>query len=627
MARAPASDVPGAVEAVSVIESTIEGRYQVVTRVASGGMGEVYRAHDAVLGREVAIKVLHPQFAGDRGFVDRFRREARAAAILNHPNIVGVFDWGSTDGTYFMVMEYVPGLNLRTLLSEYGRLEAAQVVEVGLQVLAALDHAHRHGIVHRDVKPENILIAQDGAIKVADFGLARAYAESSVSQAEGTVTGTVQYLAPEQIQGQPADPRTDLYAFGVVTFELLTGHPPFTGETSLAIAYQHLSSPVPAPSTVIPDVPAALDSVVLRATEKERDRRPASARSMRDEFALMGVGLPPGRPVVELAAQIPPADLVAQDRATTVTIPRARSPRARRARRVKIVAAVLFVLVLLGTGAWAAWLYAVPHYTRVPNVLRLTPQRAAARLEAAGLEVTIGRAVFSPTVESGLVLETRPPPGTRLQTRTPVVLITSLGPELLSVPRLEGKAQAAAVRAIREAGFEPKTRQEFHERVREGRVISQSPDPGQKIERGSVVTIVVSKGPAPVEVPDVVGQLGADARATLEAFGFAVKRLEEFSTSVPKGEVIRTNPQPGTVAARGSTVTMVVSLGPKTFPMPDVVGMSGDEAEAKLRALGLEVIVVPVPSVTPPNTVVFQDPDPDTTVQQGQEVTIFVTES
>src|SRR5437870_3346510 len=269
---------PGRETTLSVIESTIDGRYEVITRIASGGMGEVYRAHDAVLAREVAVKILHPHLAGDRGFVDRFRREARASAILNHPNIVGVYDWGTTDGTYFMVMEFVHGTNLRALLAEAGRFEPSQVVEVAMPVLAALDHAHGHGIVHRDIKPENILIAHDGTVKVADFGLARAYAESNVSQAEGTVTGTVQYLAPEQIQGDPADPRTDLYALGVVMFELLTGEPPFTGETSMAIAYQHLSSAVPAPSAFQPAVPMAMDQVVLHSTAKDRADRPASAR-------------------------------------------------------------------------------------------------------------------------------------------------------------------------------------------------------------------------------------------------------------------------------------------------------------------------------------------------------------
>src|SRR5947207_3807596 len=256
-------------------QTTIDGRYQIISRVASGGMGEVFRAHDAVLGREVAIKVLHPHLAGDRGFVDRFRREARAAAILNHPSIVGVYDWGTADDTYFMVMEFVRGTNLRALLAEHGRLAPAQVVEVALPVLAALDHAHGHGIVHRDIKPENILISQDGVVKVADFGLARAYADSYISQAEGTVTGTVQYLAPEQIQGEPADPRTDLYALGVVMFELLTGSPPFTGETSLAIAYKHLSEEIPAPSAFQPAVPMAMDQVVLHSTAKDRADRPA----------------------------------------------------------------------------------------------------------------------------------------------------------------------------------------------------------------------------------------------------------------------------------------------------------------------------------------------------------------
>src|SRR5437660_3649016 len=299
-------------------------------------MGEVFRAHDAVLGREVAIKVLHPHLAGDRGFVDRFRREARAAAILNHPNIVGVYDWGTADDTYFMVMEFVRGTNLRALLAEHGRLAPAQVVEVALPMLAALDHAHGHGIVHRDIKPENILISQDGVVKVADFGLARAYAESYVSQAEGTVTGTVQYLAPEQIQGEPADPRTDVYATGIVMFELLTGRPPFTGETSLAIAYQHLSASVPPPSSIEPDVPDSLDRVVLHASAKDRTDRPASARALRDEVVRAGLGLPPAPRLTDLAAQIPASEYVPEERASTVTIPRAMSSSRRRARRFRM---------------------------------------------------------------------------------------------------------------------------------------------------------------------------------------------------------------------------------------------------------------------------------------------------
>ncbi|HWC32037.1 MAG TPA: protein kinase, partial [Actinomycetota bacterium] len=290
-----------------MIQTTVDGRYQIITRVASGGMGEVYRAHDAVLDREVAIKVLHSSLASDAGFIDRFRREARAAAMLGHPNIVAVHDWGATEGTYFMVMEFVRGHSLRSILARTGRLAPAQAADVTMQILSALDHAHDRGIVHRDIKPENVLVTLDGTVKVADFGLARALAESAVTHAPGTVTGTVQYLAPEQVQGDPADPRTDLYALGIVLFELLTGRVPFTGETSVAIAYKHLSEPVPPPSRVNPSVPASLDRVVAQATEKERDRRPSSATAMRRDVVRAVSSLPPARSVAELARSIPPA--------------------------------------------------------------------------------------------------------------------------------------------------------------------------------------------------------------------------------------------------------------------------------------------------------------------------------
>src|ERR671919_2587184 len=254
-----------------MIETTVDGRYQIVARIASGGMGDVYRAHDPVLDREVAIKILHTKLADDPGFIDRFRREARSAGMLTHPNIVAVHDWGEYGGTYFMVMEFVRGTNLRTLLMRDGTLMPAHAGEVVHGVLAALEHAHEQGIVHRDIKPENLMLTPKGVVKVADFGLARAFADARISQAPGTVTGTVQYLAPEQIEGQPADPRTDLYATGIVLYELLTGEVPFTGETSVAIAYRHLRDRVPPPSTSNPMVPASLDRVVLRATERDRE--------------------------------------------------------------------------------------------------------------------------------------------------------------------------------------------------------------------------------------------------------------------------------------------------------------------------------------------------------------------
>jgi serine/threonine-protein kinase len=611
---------------MSVIETTIEGRYQVISRIAAGGMGEVYRARDTILGREVAVKILHANLAGDRGFVDRFRREARAAALLNHPNIVGVYDWGSSDGTYYMVMEYVPGSNLRSLLREHGRLEPAQVIEILVQVLAALDHAHGHGIVHRDVKPENILIAQDGRLKVADFGLARAYAESYVSQVEGTVTGTVQYLSPEQIQGKAADPRTDLYALGVVAFELLTGKAPFTGETSLSIAYQHLSGRVPPPSTVARDVPAAVDAVVQHATEKDPRNRPASARAMAEEIVRTAPSTRPAPRVAELAAQIPDEEPPGDDRAATVTIPRGDTPRARRSRRRRWVAGILVLLAVLGVGAWAVWTYAIPHYTEVPAVAGLPVDRAIQELQDAGLRVTQMPAEFSSDVPSGRVIRTDPAPGGRVRTRTTVSLVPSKGPDLRTVPDVVGKSETRAKEMIGAAGLEWRVSQDYDDVIPKGRIIRQSPDPETQLEKGKRVTITVSLGPPLVEIPDVSGQTAKDAIATLEALHFVVGTpQQEYSTTVPKGEVIRTDPPAHQEIPKFSSVTVVVSLGPKTFDMPNVIGMSTDDAVAQLEGMGLRVVVKRLPSNNPPDEVVFTDPNPGDTVQQGHIVTLYAT--
>ena len=607
---------------MSVIESTVDGRYQVIARIASGGMGEVYRAQDVVLGRDVALKVLHPQYAGDRGFVDRFRREARAAAILNHPNIVGVYDWGLTEGTYFMVMEFVRGHNLRSLLLHQDRLEPIQVAEVAIPVLDALDHAHGHGIVHRDIKPETILISSDGTVKVADFGLARAFADSHVSQAEGTVTGTVQYLAPEQVQGRPADPRTDLYALGVVMFELLTGAPPYGGETSVAIAYQHLSSRVPAPSAVVPSLDPALDEPVMHATEPDRAHRPASARTMAGEVNQARLALPPAPSVAEIAAQIPPGESALPDRATTVTIPRVESRGARRGRRFRRALIFLLTLAVLGGGGWVAWTRVIPHYANVPRLAGLTVKQAQDRLHEMGLESVVGTGEFSSTVDGGLVIRTDPTVGTKIRTTEPVTLIPSRGPELIAVPDMVGKSRGFAERTLKAAGFKVKIDLKFDDQVPKDDVIEQSPN-DIKIEKGSIVTLVVSKGPQLVEIPDVAGQKEADAKATLQALGFQTTTTEDFSTSVKKGEVIRTDPPIGSEVPKGGDITIVVSKGPKTFAMPNVVGMTADAATAQLEGLGLKVEEVRVPGSIG-DTVVGQKPDKGTTVQQGQKVTIYV---
>jgi eukaryotic-like serine/threonine-protein kinase len=607
-----------------MIETTIDGRYQIVARIAAGGMGEVYRAHDPVLDREVALKILHPSLADDPGFIERFRREARSAAMLSHPNIVAVHDWGETQGTYFMIMEFVRGPNLRALLMRDGQLEPRQAVEVVDAVLAALEHAHAQGIVHRDIKPENVMIrASDGVPKVADFGLARAFADARVSQAPGTVTGTVQYLAPEQIEGEQADPRTDLYATGVVLYELLTGEVPFTGETSVAIAYKHLRERVPPPSTVNPTVPVALDRVVLTATARERDRRTADARTMRRDLRQGADALAPASPLAEVAASVTPADEVPADRLSTVTIPRTLSPKARRRQRLSRMSRWISLVAVLAVVGWAVWTFLIPHRTTVPDLLGDTLRTAQREAEAAGLEVQVAGEEFDSNVPANQILTQSLRPRTETEEGSEIRVVLSRGPEEEAVPEVIGLPEDTAVRRLDEARFEVRILREYHGTVPQGRVFDQRPDPGFELEVGKEVRVLVSRGKPPVQVPGVTGLAQAEATAILTNAGLGVDPTEEFSGDVPQGSVISQNPPAEQTVPADSTVTIVVSKGPRTFPMPDVVEQTESAARTQLDGVGLQVRVVDLP-YSGGNIVVDTNPNPGETVQTGQLVTIYI---
>jgi eukaryotic-like serine/threonine-protein kinase len=606
-----------------MIETTVDGRYQIVARIASGGMGDVYRAHDPVLDREVAIKILHPKLADDAGFIDRFRREARSAGMLSHPNIVAVHDWGETAGTYFMVMEFIRGPNLRAFLMRDGVLQPAQAAEVVSGVLAALEHAHEQGIVHRDIKPENVMVTRNGVPKVADFGLARAFADARVSQAPGTVTGTVQYLAPEQIEGERADPRTDLYATGIVLFELLTGQIPFTGETSVAIAYKHLRERVPPPSRLNPMVPPSLDRVVLGATERDRDRRTPDARTMRADVDRASAELPPAAPLPELAASIPAVDDIPPDRATTVTIPRTLSPKARRRQRFRRLWTVTSLLVVLAVLGWAVWTYLIPHIATVPEVTGRPVEQAERIAEARGFDFRIVRNAFSTEVDSGDVISQNLRAGSEAEQGSVLSVVVSKGPELVDVPPVSGLPLQRAREAIREVRLKVgQVRKVYDNQVPAGVVIEQNPATGQ-LEVHEPVDLTVSRGKEPVDVPNVVGLSEGEAGSLLTGADLQVSVTEEFSGTVPEGDVISQSPDGDEVVPVGSTVTIVVSKGPRKFPMPDVVGKSEAEGIAQLEGLDLVVDVVEVPN-GPRDKVVGQQPDQGTTVKQGQTVTIYV---
>jgi serine/threonine-protein kinase len=590
-------------------------------------MGEVFLAHDAVLAREVAIKILHRSLAGDQGFVDRFRREARAAATLNHPNIVAVYDWGSVDGIYYMVMEHVRGRGVRDLLNAMVRLEPAQAADIVRQTLLALEHAHDKGIVHRDIKPENMLVNAGGVLKLTDMGLARAYADGRATQA-GTVTGTVQYLAPEQIRGEPADPRTDLYSLGVVTFELLTGRLPFTGETAMAIAYKHLSDRVPAPSSLVAKLPPDLDGFVASATERDRELRPESAREMRRDLEAIARDLPAARPLAALVADAPEVVDVrgpkAEEagRATTVTIPRLERRRRRGLRRF---AGALLAVVALVAAAWGAWNYLLPHRADVPPVVGLSVQEATERLTDAGFRVEIGESVYSLDVPKGDVVRTRPAATATLDQGATVTLVPSLGPRPVDVPSVKGKTVEQATQILTGEGLRVTDRVErrYRAEIPEGRVIATDPPSGAHAHEGDDVTLIVSKGPPPVEIPPVVGLSEDAAKQELTGLGFHVKVEKRYSNRVQVGFVISQDPEPPVQRPRGSTVTILVSLGPRSFALDSYLGLKQNDAIAAIEAAGLQARVQYVPGGVA-GLVVGQTPDPGSTVQAGDTVTIFV---
>jgi len=443
----------------------------------------------------------------------------------------------------------------------------------------------------------------------------------------------VQYLAPEQLQGEPADPRTDLYALGVVAFELLTGRLPFTGETPMAIAYRHIHEPMPRPSSMNPAVPASLDGWVVSVTEKQRELRPESAAEARRDLEVEARSLPAAPPLASLVPEvtvIPEGDVVAPpaprgDPAETVTIPGRAIGRAEHKRRKgRIALGIMFALLALGAGAWAAWTYLLPHEVDVPNVVGLTVEEAQARLGEAGLVVRIGDGHYSTKVPAGSVLKVQPAEGTTLERGDRVTLVPSLGPRPVPVPDLVGLPLVEAKAALREAHLKVgEVTRAFDERFDEDQVVRQSVRADAEAPLGSAIDLVVSKGPTPVPVEKVVGLHQDEAVAVLESQGFVVDVRQEFSDRVDKGTVISQAPARGTDLQPGGTVTIVVSKGPPEFPMPNVVGMGRDQAVAKLRSLGLLVDVSIVPGHGG-SRVVFQEPASGTTVRAGDLVHIYV---
>jgi len=613
-----------------LVGQVLDGRYRVDARIAAGGMATVYRALDTRLDRVLALKVMHPALAADGSFVERFIREAKSVARLAHPNVVQVFDQG-TDGSYvYLAMEYVAGCTLRDVLRERGALHPRAALDILEPVLAALGAAHRAGFVHRDMKPENVLIGDDGRVKVADFGLVRAV--DTVTSTTGAVLGTVSYLAPEQIEHGTADPRVDVYACGVLLHEMLTGAKPHRGDTPAQVLYRHLHEDVPPPSAAVPGLAFELDELVVSATARNPELRPADAAALLGEVLRARSVLGPA----QLDA-VPPGALTsadgghdtAEDRTSVIPRPltvmrplpvnepddgpgrgfggggfdgenrtsRLESPPvppaparggSRRSRR-GLIAVVAALLLVLGVGT-GVWYINSGQFTKVPPVLSKTEAQARDQLDGAGLDVGKVRHAYSDTVAKGRVVSSDPAPAERIRSHDAVSLTVSDGPETVKVPDLKGQSLPDARARLQKEGLAAgMVTRDFSEDVPKGQIVRTDPSAGTERHGGSAIALTVSRG-RPVEVPEVTGSSLEDARGELENAGLKVKVAEgRVASEFDAGQVAAVSPGEGKQVAEGDTVTVTVSKGRKRVEVPDVVGDDAGDARKALEAAGFEV--------------------------------------
>ena len=680
---------PGRSGSDALVGRLLDGRYRIGDRIARGGMASVHEATDIRLDRTVAVKVMHPGLGDDDDFAMRFVREARAAARLNHPHVVAVYDQGDDDGTVFLAMEYVPGHTLRDVIRKESPMTPLRALALLEPVVSALAAAHRAGLIHRDVKPENVLIADEahgGGVKVADFGLAKAVsADTQHTATGGVLIGTVSYLAPELVVDGRADARADVYAAGVVLYELLTGRKPHEGESPIQVAYRHVHEDVPAPSTLNPDVPPYVDALVARATSRDRTQRPADAgvllhqihrvsQALREgvaddpeltadlapttpyveeveedttpepfdpvEMANLSARLepPPGDPragIVEDAhhqttafdrtSLAPPAAAVAAPpavRRPSAAAPVVTTPRRRSARGpLALLLTVLLVAGLAGGAWWLGW----ERYSVTPGVLGVDRATAAAELEKAGLTAEDGDPRYSETVAAGLVLGTDPEPGDRVLDGGTVTLVLSLGPERYEVPALAGMTEDQAQDALEQGNLSfGESREKFSDTVPAGQVIRSTPKPATVLKPDASVDLVISKGRRPIEVRDWTGEDAERATAALEKRKLVVDVTgEEYSDTVAEGDVISQEPTTGPLY-KGDTVQLVVSRGPELVEVPRVVAMGVDAATEKLESLGFRVEVENSSNYIGVGFVFSSDPDAGSMAPKGSTITLYL---
>jgi eukaryotic-like serine/threonine-protein kinase len=616
------------------LADVFSNRYEIQRGIARGGMAEVYLARDQLLDRPVAVKVLFPEYARDPSFVERFRREAQSAAGLNHPNIVAIYDWGQERGTYFIVMEYVRGRSLREVVHVNGPFSARRTAEIGAEIAGALEFAHRNGVVHRDVKPGNVLLTADGDVKVTDFGIARAGTSDALTQT-GAVMGTATYFSPEQAQGLDVDGRSDVYSLGVVLYEMATGVPPFTGESPVAVAYKHVREKPERPSVHAPDLPPDLERIILTAMSKDIDSRYQTADELRTDLLRFVRGQPPlGGPAAAVVADETADAGAAPTQVAYAPVPPSEVDRAREARRKRLgaivagllgtalIAAVIIGLVAFGSGGGGG---GGGPTVEVPNVISTSFPDAERILTLTGFKVD--RNDVEGKDPPDLVLSQKPGAGEKLKKNGTVVLRVSKAS--FTMPALAGKQRTEAVNALIGVGLQDPTNnvqtQEIDSDQPPGTVLGSDPAAGAQVPKAGKVALQIAKEPN-VAVPNVAGQEAATAQQLLQGEGFQVSAQSESSDTVPTGRVTRTDPGAGAQVRRGSAIRMFVSTGPQNVAVPNVVGQQQNQAVPQLQQAGFQVFVSQQGTNNPleNDRVLAQNPSGGQHVPRGSGVTLTI---
>jgi eukaryotic-like serine/threonine-protein kinase len=603
----------------------VDSRYRILRRIGSGGMADVYSAEDTHLGRQVALKVLHRRFAQDQEFVERFRREASAAAGLQHPNVVNVFDRGRHDGTYYIAMEHLAGRTLKEIVESEAPLAQERVIDFGLQILQAAGFAHRHGVIHRDFKPHNVIVDDHAHAKVTDFGIARAGASEMTET--GSIMGTAQYLSPEQAQGHAVTATSDLYSIGVMLYEMLAGRLPFEGESAVSIALKHLSEPPTPISQLRPDVHPALESVVMAALAKDPARRWQTAEDFGEGLAAAGAQLGEAAPPTDTTVFAPvpaPVPAAVDGDAPPPTLAPVTEPERKKKRRWPWFAIGLLTLALVGFLTYLAVSALTAAETReVPRVVGRQLVDARAVLERAGFQVEETR--VRSEVDFDQVLDQDPNANEEAEEGSTVVLEVSNGPGTVLVPTVRNLPQGQAIDELEERGLRANVDRLSSEDVREGVALRTVPGAGTEVERGERIQLFISSGPELVAVPAVIGLSRDSAEAQISEAGLA-PAVQEAESEEPEGEVISQDPSAGSELRVGSTVTITVSTGIEQVVVPDVVGIGAGDAERQLRAEGLVPVrrEMEVAEPSEDGQVIDQRPAAGVEVDSGREVVIVV---